>query len=111
MLTFLLVAQAIIALSMIIVILLQNNSSDGLSGLGGSSGGKSLISSRASANILTRTTAILATLFMLNCLVMATLAARKSNLDFEFSTKSLSTEKVIKDNDKKEAAPAIPLAD
>lgn len=80
MLHILLVVQIIVAVAMVIVILLQRNASDGLSGLGGgSSGGNSLISGRTSANVLTKTTAILAVIFMGNSLTMATITARSSS--------------------------------
>mgnify|MGYP001369403953 CR=1 FL=1 len=84
MLTVLLVVQSIVAVAMVGIILLQHTSADGLSGLSGGGGGNSLISSRASANILTRTTAILAFIFMANCLAMATIAARQANITDKF---------------------------
>jgi preprotein translocase subunit SecG len=77
MLTVLLVIQAIIAISMVILIIIQRSSSDGLAGLSGGSGGNSLLSGRASANILTKSTTILAALFMINSLAMATITARQ----------------------------------
>ncbi len=84
MLTILLVIQAIVAVAMITVILLQRSNADGLSGLSGSSGGRALVSSRTSANIMTRTTAILAAVFMLNCLAMGVIASRNSKTGFNF---------------------------
>lgn len=77
MLTVLLVIQAIIAVAMVILILIQRSSSDGLAGLSGGSGGNSLLSGRASANMLTKSTTILAALFMINSLAMATITARQ----------------------------------
>jgi preprotein translocase subunit SecG len=56
----LIVAYLLIVLALIGVILLQRSEGGGL-GMGGNSGG--LLSARGSANLLTRTTAILATLF------------------------------------------------
>jgi preprotein translocase subunit SecG len=82
MLTVLLVAQVIITLALIAIILLQRNASDGLSGIGGgASGGGNLMSGRATANVLTRTTAVLAALFMINALAMATITARSHSSD------------------------------
>lgn len=57
----LLVAYLLIVLAMIVVILLQR-SEGGALGIGGGGGG-GLMTARGSANLLTRTTAILATLF------------------------------------------------
>lgn len=78
MLTVLLVTQVIITLAMIGIILIQRNASDGLSGIGGggAAGGGGLMSSRATANALTRATAFLAALFMINALAMAAITAR-----------------------------------
>lgn len=76
MLTVLLVLQIIITVSMAVVILIQRSSSDGMAGMAG--GGNSLMSGRASANLLTKLTSILGTAFILNSLVMATIAARTS---------------------------------
>jgi len=56
----LIVAYLLIVLALIAVILLQRSEGGGL-GMGGNSGG--LLSARGSANLLTRTTAILAALF------------------------------------------------
>ncbi|HEY4166203.1 MAG TPA: preprotein translocase subunit SecG [Reyranella sp.] len=56
----LLVAYLLIVVALIVVILLQRSEGGGL-GMGGNAGG--LMTVRGSANLLTRTTAILATLF------------------------------------------------
>ena len=77
---FLLVLQVIIAVVMIILVLLQKSDGDSLSGIGGGSGGmNAIISSKASANILSKTTMILIGVFMVNCLILASLSnvARK----------------------------------
>jgi len=58
----LLVAYLLIVLALIVVILLQR-SEGGALGIGGGGGGGGLMTARGSANLLTRTTAILAVLF------------------------------------------------
>ncbi len=65
MYTVILVVHIIVALMLIGLILVQRSDSDGF-GLGG--GGNSLMTGRASANLLTRTTDILATIFILTSL-------------------------------------------
>ena len=97
MLTVLLVLQIIITLSMIVVILIQRSSSDGMAGLAG--GGNSLMSGRASANLLTRITSILAAIFIANSLLMATMTARSS----------LNETSIIDEISVEEAIPAVPL--
>lgn len=81
MLTFLLVIQAIVAVLLVGVILMQQSEGGGL-GMGGSPTG--LMSARGAADFLTRATTVLATLFIgLSILhaVLATQANRGSNID------------------------------
>ena len=77
---FLLVLQIIIAVLMVILVLIQKSDGDSLSGLGSGSGGlNSAISGRSAMSILSKITMSLATLFMINCLVLASLTKNKSN--------------------------------
>ena len=66
--TVLLVLQLAIAIALISVILFQRTAQDGGGLVGGGSTMGGLFTARGSANLLTRTTAILATLFILNSL-------------------------------------------
>ena len=59
----LLVLQLIVAIFLVAVILMQRSNGGALSGLGGGDGIGGLLSARSKGNILTRITAILATLF------------------------------------------------
>lgn len=59
----LLVLQLIVAIFLVAVILMQRSNGGALSGLGGDSGIGGLLSARGKGNILTRITAVLATLF------------------------------------------------
>ena len=74
MLQVLLIVQVLVAAALIGIILIQRSETDGF-GLG-SGGGSNFMSGRASASLLTRTTAILAALFIINSLVLSTMAAR-----------------------------------
>ncbi len=69
---FLTVIQAIVAFSLIAVILMQRSEGGGL-GVGGSPAG--LMSARGAADFLTRTTTILATMFVILSILLAALAA------------------------------------
>lgn len=102
MLTVLLVVQVIVAVAMILVILLQRSASDGLGGLGGG-GGNSLMSGRASANALTKTTAILATVFMINSLVMASITSRAASEADDLIEAIAAEKQIIED-----AEPSVP---
>jgi len=72
----LLVIHLMLAIAMIVSVLLQRSEGGGL-GIGGGGGGGmgSLLSGRGTANLLTRTTAILAGGFMLTSLTLTILAA------------------------------------
>ncbi len=71
--TFLLVVHTLIALALVAVILLQRSEGGGL-GIGGGTGG-GLMSARGAANLLTRSTTVLATLFIASSILIAVLAA------------------------------------
>ena len=72
MTTLLLVIHIFLALGLTVTVLLQR-SEGGALGIGGGQGG-GMMTGRAQASMLTRITAILAALFMVNCLVLAILA-------------------------------------
>jgi len=72
---FLTVVQAVVAALLIGIILMQKSEGGGL-GTGGSPTG--LMSARGAADLLTRITAILATLFVVFSIVLAALAVRES---------------------------------
>lgn len=61
----LLVIHLMVAILLVVLILMQRNSGNALSGLGGGNGADSFLSARGKGNLLTRTTAVLATVFLL----------------------------------------------
>lgn len=69
---FLTVVQAIVGIMLVGVILMQKSEGGGL-GVGGNPGG--LMSARGAADFLTRTTAILATIFVILSIALAAIAA------------------------------------
>jgi preprotein translocase subunit SecG len=71
--TFLLVLHGLIALALVGVILLQKSEGGGL-GIGGGTGG-GLMTARGAANLLTRSTTVLAGLFIGSSILLAVLAA------------------------------------
>lgn len=72
MTTLLLILTVLVALALIGVILIQRSEGGGL-GVGNSQGLGSFMSGRGTATLLTRSTAVLAALFMILCLVLAVL--------------------------------------
>ena len=74
MIQIILVIHLLIALGLVGAVLLQRSEGGGL-GMGGSGGGGGFMSGRGAANLLTRTTAILAALFFVTSLALAILAS------------------------------------
>jgi preprotein translocase subunit SecG len=76
---FLLILQIILAVLLVILVLMQKSDGDSLSGIGSGSGGlNSVVSSKASASIISKATMIIIGIFMLNCLILASLSNVKS---------------------------------
>ena len=80
--TFLLVLQAIIAALLVTVILMQRSEGGGLTSGGSPSG---LMSARGASDFLTRSTAILATIFVTLSIVLAFLAATRETATVDTS--------------------------
>jgi preprotein translocase subunit SecG len=105
MTTVLLILFLLVTLALIGVILVQRSEGGGL-GIGSSQGMGSFMSGRGTANLLTRTTAILGTAFFVLALALAILgkgqAPRGSILDAPASTAPAQTLPALP------AAPAVP---
>jgi len=74
MTTVLLVIHLLIALALVGIILVQKSEGGALSGLGGGTMG-GMMTGRGTANLLTRTTAVLATAFICTSLLLAIVAS------------------------------------
>ena len=72
MTTLLLVLNFLVTIALIGVILIQRSEGGGL-GIGSSQGMGSFMTGRGTANLLTRTTSVLAGVFMMLCLLLAVL--------------------------------------
>lgn len=79
MFTVFIVIQILLTLALVGMILVQRNDSDGLGSMGGGGGGNAFMTGRGAANFMTRSTAIIATLFMLNSLWLAILSTEASD--------------------------------
>jgi len=96
----LLVIQVLLAVGLIGMVLIQRSDSDGF-GLGGGSG-NNLLSGRSSANLMTRTTAIFAALFIINSLALSVIAAN--------GRASSIVESIVEQEASKDKAPEVPVA-
>ena len=90
----LIIVQLILAVLLIIFVLLQGSDNEGL-GLGGGGGMGGMMSPRGSANLLSRLTAITATLFMVMSVVLTIFASVGSEKNVLESLPSITSEEEI----------------
>ena len=76
--TTLIIIQLILAIFLVVLVLLQGSDNEGL-GLGGGGGLGGMMSARGSANLLSRLTAITATLFMIMSVILTISASVRSD--------------------------------
>ena len=88
--TSLIIIQLILAILLIALVLLQGSDNEGL-GLGGGGGMGGMMSARGSANLLSRLTAITATLFMIMSIVLTIAASVGSDKNVLQSLPSISS--------------------
>ncbi len=99
--TTLIIIQLILAILLIVFVLLQGTDDEGL-GLGGGGGLGGLMSARGSANLLSRLTAITATLFMIMGVVLTITASVDSEKNILESLPSINS------NEDNSLEPTIP---
>ena len=88
--TTLIIIQLILAILLIFLVLLQGSDNEGL-GLGGGGGLGGLMSARGSANLLSRLTALTATLFMIMSIVLTISASVDSDKNILESLPSINS--------------------
>ena len=88
--TTLIIIQLILAILLVIFVLVQGSDNEGL-GLGGGSGAGGMMSARGSANLLSRLTAIIATLFMIMSIVLTITASIGSDKNILQSLPSVNS--------------------
>ena len=99
--TTLIIIQLILAILLVVLVLLQGSDNEGL-GLGGGGGLGGLMSARGSANLLSRLTAITATLFMIMGVVLTITASVDSDKNVLESLPSINL------NEETSLEPTIP---
>ena len=77
--TVILVIHVLSALALVAMILVQRSEGGALSGLGGGNPSAGIMSARGTASALTRITAILATIFMVSALLLASAITHNDN--------------------------------
>ena len=99
--TTLIIIQLILAILLVILVLIQGSDNEGL-GLGGGGGLGGLMSARGSANLLSRLTALTATLFMIMSVVLTISASVDSDKNILESLPSINS------NEENSLEPTIP---
>ena len=99
--TTLIIIQLILAILLVFLVLLQGSDNEGL-GLGGGGGLGGLMSARGSANLLSRLTALTATLFMIMGVVLTITASVDSEKNILESLPSINS------NEDNSLEPTIP---
>ena len=97
MITIIVTIHILISISIVGLVLMQRSEGGGL-GIGG--GGNSFMSARGTADLLTRTTTILAIAFFVTSIVLAMLAGtgnKSSSIADEVSQKTSSELEILKD--------------
>ena len=102
--TSLIIIQLILAVLLVIFVLLQGSDNEGL-GLGGGGGLGGMMSARGSANLLSRLTAIIATLFMIMSLILTISASVSSDKNI---LESLPNVNSTESDTKTSTEPSIP---
>lgn len=103
--TFILVIHVILAVCLVGVILMQRSEGGALGGLGGGSMG-SFMTGRSVGNLLTRTTAILATCFMITSLTLAIMSKGEAAK----TQKSFMDQPAVTETQKTPAVPSVPVS-
>ncbi len=88
--TTLVIIQLLLALALVILVLMQGSDNEGLGLGGGTFGG--MMTARGSANLLSRLTAVIATLFMVMSVVLTITASVGSDKNVLESLPSVSNE-------------------
>lgn len=93
--------QIIVSLLLVVSILLQSAKGGGLAGVAGGMASSTVFGGRQAANFLQKATTILATIFLLNCLVMALISGPSS-------TQVSVTQQAVQSSPIQSPVPSIP---
>ena len=109
MITVILVIHLMLAIALIGVVLMQKSEGGALGIGGGGGGGGGFMTARGTANLLTRTTGILAALFMTTSIVLAILSGAGKERTSILDNPELSTPAPV-EGAQPESTPSVPVA-
>ena len=99
-----LIIHAILAITLIVIILLQRSDGGALGGIGGGSF-SGMLTGRSSANFLTKLTALIAALFLANSLLLAILSGKLGKNSIINNTE---IEDIIDNSESEKKKPIVP---
>ena len=102
--TTLIIIQLILAILLVLLVLLQGSDNEGL-GFGGGGAFTGMMSARGSANLLSRLTALVATLFMIMSIILTISASIGSEKNILKSLPAIDNSVIEQDNSQE---PSIP---
>ncbi|MBQ9235087.1 MAG: preprotein translocase subunit SecG [Alphaproteobacteria bacterium] len=103
--SILLVVHLMVCIFLVACILMQRSTGGALDGLGGGSGASSFLSVRGTGNLLTRTTAVLATLLFVTSIALALYYRGQAKPQVSL------VEKAAQQSQAAEEAPVVPTAE
>ncbi len=110
----LLVIHILLCIGIVFMVLIQRSDADGMGGLsGGSTNMSSFLTGRAAANLLTKTTALLAAGFFITSLGLTYLSSAKSGksiLDKAPAVQESTPQNPAKSGDNESNMPTVPMA-
>ena len=109
MITLLLVSHLMIAIFLVAFILLQRSSGGALDGLGGGNGASGFLTARGTGNFLTRTTAVLATLFFITSISLSLYYKGRNNaVEHRSIVEEAAAEQTIPEAAAETEVPSVP---
>ena len=99
-----LIIHAVLALTLIVIILMQRSDGGALGGIGGGSF-SGMLTGRSSANFLTKLTAVIAALFLANSLLLAILSGK---INKSLIINNTDIEDIIDNSENDNTKPIVP---
>lgn len=110
MINTLLFIHIVISLLLVVVILIQKTSTDGLSGLGSGSSNMGIVSGRSAANFLTKTTIVLAILFFISAITLGNMSSRSTKRISDKIEQTQNDENIGKSSENIKLEESLPMA-
>lgn len=108
--SLLLIAQIILSTCLIALVLMQHGKGADAGAAFGSGSSSTVFGAKGSANFLSKTTAIMATLFFIVCMALAYTGSHRNTADITQSVTEIGTEEFLKDTSENNDLPPADLS-